>query len=57
MKLHLPLAALLLATAGIAIAQQTNPPAPTAAAETEDARLNRSSTPRSTSRRDQPAAA
>ncbi len=41
MKLHLPLAALLLATASIAIAQQAAPPAPAAAtAETEDARLN-----------------
>jgi uncharacterized protein (DUF885 family) len=38
-KLHLPLAALLLATAGIAVAQQGAPPAP--AAESEDARLNR----------------
>ena len=40
MKLHLSLAALLLATAGIATAQQAAAPAP-AAAETEDARLNR----------------
>jgi len=36
-KLHLPLAFLLLATAGIAVAQQAAPPA----AQTEDARLNR----------------
>lgn len=43
MKLHLPLAALLLATAGVAIAQQASPPAPSPAAasgpEAEDARL------------------
>jgi uncharacterized protein (DUF885 family) len=41
-KPHLPLAALLLASAGIAIAQQAAPaPAPAAAAESEDARLTR----------------
>jgi uncharacterized protein (DUF885 family) len=43
-KLHLPLAALLLATAGIAVAQQQAAPAPTTAAASgpaaEDARLN-----------------
>jgi uncharacterized protein (DUF885 family) len=41
-KPHLPIAALLLASAGIAIAQQAAPaPAPAAAAEAEDARLTR----------------
>ena len=44
MKLHLPLAAVLLAaTAGIAVAQPAAAPtaAPAAAAESEDARLTR----------------
>jgi len=41
-KLHLPLAALVLATAGIALAQQASPPAPAAATgpAAEDVRLN-----------------
>ena len=39
MKLHIPLAALLLTTAGIAFAQRPAAPAPAAAPSSEDQRL------------------